>query len=659
MDDGSGGPELVAERDLRAPERRDLDLVCLGRAAVDLYGEQLGATLESVQSFAKSLGGCAANIAVGASRQGLEVAMLTRVGDEQMGRFVRETLVAEGVDVSRVRTDPDRLTGLVFLSVRGKDDFPLLFYRENCADMALSPEDFDADFIARARALLLTGTHFSTPGVEVASWAALRHARARGTKVVLDVDFRPVLWGLTGHEHGADRFVASARVTRVFHDVISECDLVVGTEDEIRLVGGSPDLEEALDAVRELVKGTLVLKRGAEGCVVFSTPGRGFEGGIECPPTPVEVYNVLGAGDAFMAGFLRGWLEDRPLSECGRLGNAAGALVVGRHACAPAMPTREELDCFLADARADALLAVEEDPILVHLHRATLRPSPPPELCVLALDHRSHFAKLVEEREGGPASISHLKRLVAEGGLLGKERAGVGTLGMIIDAEGGRRALESMTRREDVWLARPIERPDYRPLAFEGGLENVDARLRTWPKAHVVKCLVQFHPDGNPNLQELQTKRLRWLQEACQRLDRDLLVEVLPMRSARPEPDVSAVPRALERLYAAGLAPEWWKLPAPPDAATGQAVDAVIEAHDPRCHGVLVLGLDAPPEVLAASFRTARASRRARGFAVGRTIFGEPTRAWIEGRIDDQSLVEAVAERFAAVVRAWREREAA
>lgn len=651
-----------------ASEGRDLDLVCLGRAAVDLYGEQLGATLESVQSFAKSLGGCAANIAVGASRQGLRVAMLTRIGDEQMGRFVRDTLVAEGVDVSRVKTDPDRLTGLVFLSVRGKDDFPLLFYRENCADMALSPEDFDADFIGRAQALLLTGTHFSKPGVEVASWAALRHARARGTKVVLDVDFRPVLWGLTGHEHGADRFVASARVTRVFHDVIGECDLVVGTEDEIRLVGGSPDLEQALSAVRALMEegakgarspGTLVLKRGAQGCVVFSEPGRGFDGGTVCPPTPVEVYNVLGAGDAFMAGFLRGWLGGASLSDCGRFGNAAGALVVGRHACAPAMPTREELDGFLSDARADSLLAVEEDPVLVHLHRATLRPPPPDELCVLAFDHRSHFARLVEEREGGPASISHLKRLVAEGGLLGRERAEVGELGMIIDAEGGRRALETMTRREDVWLARPIERPDYRPLAFEGGLENVDARLRTWPQAHVVKCLVQFHPDGNPDLQELQTKRLRWLQEACQRLDRNLLVEVLPMRSARPDPEVSAVPRALERLYAAGLAPEWWKLPALSTPELWRAVDGVIDAHDPRCHGILVLGLDAPPAELAASFRVSGASRRARGFAVGRTIFGEPTRAWIEGRIDDRALVEAVADRFAAVVRAWRERSAA
>ncbi|MCK6546597.1 PfkB family carbohydrate kinase, partial [Myxococcota bacterium] len=130
---------------------RRLDLICVGRAAVDLYGEQLGSPLEDVATFAKSLGGSAANIAVGAARQGLRVAMSTRVGDEHMGRFVRGALEAEGIDTSHVKTDPDRLTGLVLLSIRDRKTFPLIFYRERCADMGLVAEDFDADFIASAR----------------------------------------------------------------------------------------------------------------------------------------------------------------------------------------------------------------------------------------------------------------------------------------------------------------------------------------------------------------------------------------------------------------------------------------------------------------------------------------------------------------------------
>src|SRR5687768_3992687 len=133
------------------------DLACMGRAAVDLYGEQIGAPLEETATFARYLGGSPANTAVGASRLGLKVAMITRVGDEQNGRFVRATLEREGVDVSQVRTDPDRLTALVFLAIRGRDDFPHVFYRDRCADMGLVPADIDAQFLARCRCLLVSG----------------------------------------------------------------------------------------------------------------------------------------------------------------------------------------------------------------------------------------------------------------------------------------------------------------------------------------------------------------------------------------------------------------------------------------------------------------------------------------------------------------------
>jgi 5-dehydro-2-deoxygluconokinase len=193
--------------------RTELDLICIGRAAVDLYGEQIGSPLEEVQSFDKSVGGCAANIAIGTARQGLKSAMLTRVGDEHMGRFVRNTLAAEGVDVSHVKTDPERLTALVLLSVADRNTFPLIFYRENCADMALEPEDFDAAFIQRAKAVLITGTHLSQPNTKAACEKAIAAAKAGSTRVVLDIDYRPVLWKLTGHGLGEERYVKSEQVT--------------------------------------------------------------------------------------------------------------------------------------------------------------------------------------------------------------------------------------------------------------------------------------------------------------------------------------------------------------------------------------------------------------------------------------------------------------
>jgi len=172
-----------------------LDLITLGRSSVDLYGAQIGGRLEDMGSFNKYVGGSPTNMAVGAARLGLKAGLITRVGDEHMGRFLRERLVAEGVNVAGITTDPDRLTALVLLGIRDAKHFPLIFYRENCADMALCEDDIDPGFIAQTGCLTVTGTHLSHPRTEAAVLKAVNLARANGAKTALDVDFRPNLWG--------------------------------------------------------------------------------------------------------------------------------------------------------------------------------------------------------------------------------------------------------------------------------------------------------------------------------------------------------------------------------------------------------------------------------------------------------------------------------
>jgi 5-dehydro-2-deoxygluconokinase len=238
------------------------ELICMGRAAVDLYGEQIGGRLEDMQTFAKYLGGSPCNTAVGASRLGLRAAMLTRVGDEHNGRFVRESLAAESVDVSQVRTDPKRLTALVFLGIRDRETFPLVFYRDRCADMGLCVDDVDPDFIAAARVLLISGTHLSQPETYDACMAAIRAARAAGVRVALDIDYRPVLWGLTAPGLGEQRYIQSESVSRHLQTVLPLCDLIVGTEEEVHIAGGSPETHAALRRVRELSAALIVMKRG-------------------------------------------------------------------------------------------------------------------------------------------------------------------------------------------------------------------------------------------------------------------------------------------------------------------------------------------------------------------------------------------------------------
>ena len=178
------------------------DLICMGRAAVDLYGEQIGCPLEDISTFAKYLGGSPANTAVGVARLGLRAAMLSRVGDEQFGRFVRQQLAREGVNVDQVTVDPARLTALVFLAVRDRNHFPHIFYRENCADMALADDHIDPAFIASAKALLISGTLLSQEIPRHACDRAIAAAQVAGTRVVLDIDYRPALWGLAAASEG-------------------------------------------------------------------------------------------------------------------------------------------------------------------------------------------------------------------------------------------------------------------------------------------------------------------------------------------------------------------------------------------------------------------------------------------------------------------------
>ena len=249
-----------------------LDFISIGRSSVDLYGGQVGGRLEDMRTFNKYIGGSPTNTAAGAARLGMKSAVITRVGDEHMGRFIREQLRSEGVDVRGVITDPERLTALVLLGIRDQEQFPLIFYRENCADMGLTPEDIDPDFIAEARCVLASGTHVSHPQTEAATLKAVDLARAGGASTILDVDYRPNLWGLAGHGAGESRFIESGAVTAKLQGILDRFDVIVGTEEEFHIAGGATDTREALANVREVTEAALVCKRGAAGATAFEGP---------------------------------------------------------------------------------------------------------------------------------------------------------------------------------------------------------------------------------------------------------------------------------------------------------------------------------------------------------------------------------------------------
>ncbi|WP_250513531.1 5-dehydro-2-deoxygluconokinase [Caballeronia sp. INDeC2] len=637
-----------------APDRTR-DIVCLGRLAVDLYAQQVGARLEDVSTFAKYLGGSSANIAFGCARLGLASSMLARVGNDHMGRFLTETLEREGCDVSHVRIDPERLTALVLLGLEDRDTFPLVFYRENCADMAVDEADFDEAFIASSKALLITGTHFSTEQVNRTSRRALDYARRNNVRTILDIDYRPVLWGLAGKADGETRFVANEGVTAHLQRILPLIDLVIGTEEEFRIAGGEDHLIDALAMVRKVTGATLVVKRGPLGCSIIegavpaSIDDAPIHGGVE-----VEVLNVLGAGDAFASGFLSGWLRDEPLEACARTANACGALVVSRHGCAPAMPTPAELDYFLAAAKADParMRRPDRDATLARLHRVSPKRKQWDEVLGFAFDHRNQFFDLAQQTGASETRIATLKNLFVEAvAQTEKELALEGRIGVLIDDRYGQDALNAATGR-GWWIGRPVELPGSMPLVFDHG-RSIGTTLVQWPREQVAKCLVHYHPDHPHDVRLEQEAQLRALYDAVQESGNELLLEVIVPKNGPPVDD-DTVNRALKRLYNLGIYPEWWKLE-PMSAKQWQAIDALIAERDPYCRGVVLLGLSAAVDQLRDGFKAAAASKTCKGFTVGRTIFHEPSHAWLANEIDDRELIARVRRTFETLIGAWRD----
>jgi 5-dehydro-2-deoxygluconokinase len=627
---------------------KSLDLVAIGRSSVDLYGQQAGGRLEDMGSFAKYVGGSPTNTAIGVARLGLKSALITRVGADHMGRFIVEQLAREGVDTSQVATDPDRLTALVVLGIRDRENFPLIFYRENCADMAIEPADIDEVLVGSAKALLVNGTHLSTPSVFAASVKAIEAARKAGTKVVFDIDYRPVLWGLTGRDQGDNRFVPSGAVTDRLQFILPFCDLIVGTEEEMRILGGHGDVIEAIRAVRIATTALLICKLGAEGCVAF--PGEipaEIEEGLAVGGFPVDVFNVLGAGDAFMAGFLSGWLRGEEIEQCCRLANACGAIVVSRHGCAPAMPSKIELESFLS--RSDLPFRLREDEALEHIHWATTaRDGEYDELTVLAIDHRSQFDELAEELGCAADRVTSFKRLAFQA--LDGVAKGDSRFGMLVDGRFGFDILAELSDRP-YWIGRPIEVPRSRPLAFEGDAD-VGIELSGWPVRHVVKCLASYHPDDPADLRDRQERQLKRLFSSCRRTGHELLIEIIP--PADSAVDEQTIARALHRIYDAGVRPDWWKLEPSSDGAAWAHIVRAIEERDPVCRGIVMLGLSAPIPDLVRSFKAAAPHAIIKGFAVGRSIFNDVARDWLSNRIGDNEAVEAMASRLSALVEGWR-----
>ncbi len=331
------------------------DVITMGRSSIDLYSNDIGAPFVDITSFAAYVGGCPTNISVGTRRLGLRSALLTAVGEDQVGNFILHFLQKEGVETRFIPYKPGRRSSAVVLGIEPPDRFPLTYYRDNCADIELDINDVLATPIASSRALLITGTGLSKEPSRSATLFAAETARQEHVPVVLDIDFRPDQWD------DPRAFGVTLR------SILRLVDLVVGTDDEINAAlltdasqmslthsqisdaHVSGDINVAIRALLSLGPRVLAQKRGAAGATVHLVSDEGHATQIDVPGFPVDVSNILGAGDAFASGFLYGFVNGWDWYKTTRLANACGAILVTKHGCANFMPTHDEVMTFIQD----------------------------------------------------------------------------------------------------------------------------------------------------------------------------------------------------------------------------------------------------------------------------------------------------------------------
>ena len=309
----------------------ELELITIGRVGVDLYPEQIGVPLAKVRTFSKSLGGSPTNVAVAAARLGHRSAVITKVGDDGFGLYVREALKGFGVDARYVGTDPTLRTPIVFCEIFPPDNFPLLFYRQPKApDLNIEAGELDRSAIARVPILWTSGTALSE---EPSRSATLEAARTANGKVIHDLDHRPSFWSSMLHARAE-----AAKILALAH-------VVVGNLDEVEMATGTRDPDAAAAALLAMGPELAIVKQGPRGTLARSKSKR-----VEVPAVRIEVLNGLGAGDAFGGALVHGLLEDWDLERVLSFANAAGALVASRLACADAMPSVDEVDALLGRA---------------------------------------------------------------------------------------------------------------------------------------------------------------------------------------------------------------------------------------------------------------------------------------------------------------------
>lgn len=330
---------------------KTMDVICVGRVAIDFNPNEMYRTLDEVNTFTKYLGGSPANIAVGLGRLGKKVGFIGKVSDDQFGKFVTDYFTREGIDVSQIgKTTNGEVLGLTFTEISSPTDSQILMYRNGVADLQLSTDDVSEEYIKNAKFLLISGTALCASPSREACFLAIQYAKKHGTKVIFDIDYRNYTW-----KSKADIGVYYALAGRM-------SDIIIGSREEFELMEMMPAGNQVSDyqlADKYIAYGNqiIIIKHGKKGSIAYSSDKLAYK--VES--FKVKLLKSFGGGDAYASSFIYGILEGWDLDKALEFGTASAAMVVASHSCSDAMKTADEIKTFIESKKDDGKVITEID----------------------------------------------------------------------------------------------------------------------------------------------------------------------------------------------------------------------------------------------------------------------------------------------------------
>lgn len=320
------------------PQHRPIDFVAIGRLCIDLNANEINRPMEETSTFTKYVGGSPANITIGMARLGKKTAFIGKIADDQMGRFIADYLLRDGIDTSNVVTDrTGAVTGLAFTEIKSPTDCSILMYRDNVADLKLTPGEVSEELVANAKMLLISGTALAQSPSREAVFQALHYAKRHGTVVAFDLDYRAYTW-------------KSDEETAVYYNLAAEkCDMILGTREEFDMMevfDRNPDRSDSVTANKwfDYSAKIVIIKHGKEGSIAYTRDGKQHRANSY----PAKVVKTFGAGDSYASGFLYGVMEGWPLEDSMSFGSASACIVISSHSCSDAMPSADMVRDYIA-----------------------------------------------------------------------------------------------------------------------------------------------------------------------------------------------------------------------------------------------------------------------------------------------------------------------